>query len=382
MKITAETKSFVSAIQWTLKSFDSRDDKAFVALEVTEGGTASLSHSNATSYMKSNFQLLTSDLDGEEIVTIPLQGQFLQRLMGALSSASTCELNYDDNSLHLKNGAGKFTVPTFKAKISAEPELSELGSVDNVLFFDSLQRLSKLCDAASAGLFPALGVVDIKIDSDNEKIVLMATDRYALGEVVLDFTVGDQLEDLGDKTNLLLPVEYSTLIPPSKGEDSTTQLVFEPKLGKLGYKFTDGRIALFALKEVAPIAYAQLKDSADNNTNSVDVDTKLLQKAIAGISTLAWNETEVFMKITKDNVTISDENGTNDLAVEIDNSDFDDDVSVKFKRTVINDAFSPIATSKVRLKWADEIRSFVFQPLLDSGDPADNVFVLATIAIS
>ena len=108
----------------------------------------------------------------------------------------------------------------------------------------------------------------------------------------------------------------------------------------------------------------------------------MLQKAIAGISTLAWNETEVFMKITKDNVTISDENGTNDLAVEIDNSDFDDDVSVKFKRTVINDAFSPIATSKVRLKWADEIRSFVFQPLLDSGDPADNVFVLATIAIS
>lgn len=388
MKLTVDAKNFVEAISWVTKNYDSKDDKAYVALVVSEDGESYLSHANQTSYIKSRLPLVSVDFtgDNENEAALALEGKFLQRLASALGAATgTVELSKvlskTNTSLDVKSSHGKFTIPVVDSKIASAPEMTNLGEVDDNEYFDSIQRLAKLCDAVNAGYLPVLGTVDLKLDAEDGKLSMMATDRYALGEIVIDFTpdvaAGEILDDL---SNLLLPHENAQLVSPTKGLSTSITLVYEEEGKKFGYLFADGRVALFSLSNTSPLAYSDLKKAASSKTkSSMTVSTNDLKKAIGIVSSLAWEEDSVWLDISEDGeLVVSDSNQTNTLAVDSENVVTDSALRVKFIRPVINEAFSPVSTGKMNLKWADAGNAFILEPVLDDGTAVENVFVLAS----
>ena len=386
MKLTLDAKSFIEAITWTTKTFDAKDNAAYVAFVAKSDGTGHLFHANPTSFMKSPFQILDTEFEkGEDKkgeISLALEGRFIQRLASALGGVTgpievTKEALSATSSLEVKTSNGKFTIPLLAQKVASEPTIHELGEVDDREYFDALQRLSKLCDVANAGFLPVLGAVDIRLNSDDKEIVVMATDRYALGEITIPFEAEAAAEEyVAENGNILLPFEDATLIAPSKGLTSSTTLVHEPKGKKFGYVFGDGRVALFSLKDAEPLNYKRLKEKASESVkNSFQVDTNEFRKAIQTVSNLAWDETDVFFDITEDGLVVGDNHRTNKMSVTVDNLVIDQNYSVKFVRSVINEAFAPISTQKMNFKWLSEKSTFVLEPVLDDGTAADNVFV-------
>lgn len=388
MKLTVDAKNFVESISWVTKNYDSKDDKAYVALVVSEDGESYLSHANQTSYIKHRLPLMSVDFagDSDNEAALALEGKFLQRLASALGTATgsvelSKSLNKSNTSLDVKSSHGKFTIPVVDSTIAAAPEMTNLGEVDDNEYFDSIQRLAKLCDAVNAGYLPVLGTVDLKLDAEEGKLSMMATDRYALGEIVIDFTpdaaAGEILDDL---SNLLLPHENAQLVSPTKGLSTSITLVYEEEGKKFGYLFADGRVALFSLSNTSPLAYSDLKKAASSKTkSSMTVSTNDLKKAIGIVSSLAWEEDSVWLDISEDGeLVVSDSNQTNTLAVDSENAVTDSALRVKFIRPVINEAFSPVSTGKMNLKWADASNAFILEPVLDDGSAVENVFVLAS----
>lgn len=386
MKLTLDTKSFVEAVTWATKTFDQKDNAAYVAFVVNKDGSAHLFHANPSSFMKSPFQVLDSEFDKGELtkdsLSLALEGRYLQRLAGALSGGSGPLEVYrdtlsDNASLEVKTTNGRFTIPLLAQKVAAEPSIVELGEVDDREYFDALQRLSKLCDSANAGFQPALGAVDIKLEVEGKQIVVMATDRYALGEITVPFEPSDDATAYVEENgNILLPFEDATLISPSKGLTSSTTLVHEPKGKKFGYVFGDSRVALFSLKDAEAIPYKKLKERATASVkNSFQVDANEFRKAIQTVSNLAWDEPDIFFDITEDGFVIGDSHRTNKMSVQVDNLTIDQSYSVKFVRSIINEAFAPVSTQRMNLKWLSEKSTFLLEPVLDDGTPVDNVFV-------
>jgi DNA polymerase III sliding clamp (beta) subunit (PCNA family) len=388
MKLTVDAKNFVESISWVTKNYDSKDDKAYVALTVSEDGEGYLSHANQTSYIRGRLPIASVDFssDSESSAALALEGKFLTRLASALGAATgnvVLSKNLDKKSaaLDVKSSHGSFTIPLVDAEIAAAPDMTNLGEVDDNEYFDSIQRLAKICDAVNAGFLPVIGTVDLRLDAEEGKLVMMATDRYALGEIVVDFTpdasAANILEDL---SNLLLPHENAQLVSPSKGLSTSITLVYEEEGKKFGYAFADGRVALFSLSNTNPLAYSDLKKAASSKTkNSVTVSTTDLKKAIGIVSSLAWEEDSVWLDITENGgLVVSDLHKTNTIAVDSDGLTVDKDIRVKFIRPVINEAFSPVSTGKMNLKWADSANAFILEPVLDDGSVVENVFVLAS----
>jgi DNA polymerase III sliding clamp (beta) subunit (PCNA family) len=208
----------------------------------------------------------------------------------------------------------------------------------------------------------------------------MATDRYALGEISFDFAPTDDCAEFVEKyPNMLLPFDSATLISPSKGNESTVELMFSEQAGdKYGYRFSDRKLALFSLKNAEPLTYAALKTNAESKIeNSVKVSTKELQKAINIISTLAITENEIYLEISDNSFVVHDSSKSNKLKVQSEDNKVAEKVTIKFIRSVLTEAISPVSTEKVALKFGDQNSAFIFIPVLDTGTEVDNVFVLA-----
>lgn len=389
MKIKIKTQNFVDAINWSTKNFDLKNDKAYVSMTVKENGTGMLSHENTSSYFNAPFDVSEIDLDNKEEINLALEGAFLTRLSSALTGDTgevTLEKDFSDMDapLKVKSTSGKFTIPTLNAKVKKTPEVKNIGEVLNTDFFDSLQRLSKLCDTKNAGLLPILETIDITLNKDDEdsdaNITMMATDRYSLGEISVKFSPdSNNNEFLDESPRFLLPYEVAVLINPSKDGAETIRLVNEPKSKKFGYSFDDGKLALFALKDASPLEYSSYKELGKKQSEKkITLKVADLKKAINVVSSLAWTEGNIHLEFSEESgLVVSDTNGTNRLSVETEELVTTENEKVNFVRTVINEAFSPISTEKMNLRWTDANKPFLLEAVLDDGTVADNVFVIA-----
>lgn len=399
MKLRIDTKSFVDAVAWTTKNYDAKDDRAYVALSIDENGSGYLSHTNPTSYMKSNYTVLEVDFDGDEVkeAQFAVDGKFLKTLAKAVSQSNgdvviSKNLKSAKTALEVKTSSGKFTLPLLDSVVGKAPKVIEIGEVDDNEFFDMLIRISKLCDTNTAGSSMFTGAVDFGFDVKNDKVKLFATDRFALGEVVLEFSANEENADDEVVSELisnhaLLPYSNAVLVPPSKGVSTSVSIIAESaKNGakRLGYAFPDGRIALFSLLDATPFPSVEpmKKKALDTVEYSITVSKSSLINAINVVSSLTWGEDHIYLNISDKGLTITDTNKSNSLAVEHSDLDYSDSETyqAKFLRATINESFSPVSTNNVRLKWGSESNAFVFEPVTEDGETVENVFVMSVLA--
>lgn len=400
MELKIDIKSFVNAVTWVTKNYDGKDDRAYVALSINENGIGAVSHTNSTSYMKSDYDVLDVNFDGDEETEahFAIDGNFLRKFSKAIGNNSgelilSKKLNAKRTSLEAKTNSGKFTLPLHDAKVVKAPKISEIGEVDDNEFFDMLIRVSKLCDTNTSGASMFTGAVDFGFDTKDSKVKLFATDRFALSEVVLEFTPATNddddeydIEDLLSK-NVLLPYDKAGLVTSTKGVSTSVSIIAENGVNgilRLGYSFPDGRVALFSLLDAAtfPSVDSMKKKALDSVEYDITVAKSELMSAISVVSSLAWDEEHIYLTISKDGLVVSDSNDTNSLKVEHSNLNYSEKNAyrAKFLRATINESFSPVTTSDIALKWGSDSAAFVFEPITEDGNKVENVFVMSVLA--
>lgn len=407
MKLKLDAKSFVDSIAWVTKNFDAKNEKSYVKLSIDEEENEYyMSHGNINSYMKQNFTVIKSSFaeDEEKSVSLAMDGKFLSRLAGAIPSSGEVVLSKDLNSkqtsLFVKSTIGSFTIPLLTSTPVDDPDFVYLGEVNDNEFFASLSKISKVADTKNSGSQTFVGAVDLsfkKLEEEGEsQINLFATDRYAMSGISLEFSP-NEIEDEDEKEiadklfskNFLLPASYASMVAPSKGlVTDITLIVEENKYGSLrfGYSFPDGRIALFSLLDAQ--TFPNIDKVRDNFFNSVDsyviVPTAEIESGIRTISSLAWEDEDVFFTITNDEFTISDRAEKNKISVSISEINLpeeateDNPIVVKFMRSVMNSALSPVSTSKLKFGWNnDEKPLFTLSSVTEDDKVLDTMFSIA-----
>lgn len=376
VKFKMSSKDFIDSVNWVTKNYGN-NEKSHVVMELNKEGKGSMFHENSSSYMKNDFQAFEVELKEDQ--QLALDGHFLKRLTAAVKSSGVMDFSLDKNSsgLNVKTDTGDFTVPIVNVSIPPEMKIKTLGEVDDNEYFNSLQRLSKLCINKDGGYFPALETVDLQFNIKDKKLIMMATDRYTLGEISLSFEPSENAKEyFNDHPHIFLPHSAAALISSDKSNLTSVSIINGKRGDKYGYSFANGKVALFATKDVNGIEYEKLKKTAiENAKNELVVSTDELKKALNIVSSLAWEENVIYLRIREDSLIVSDTNKTNTLDVSVDSVVTDKDYVIKFVRSVINEAFHPISTEKVKISWKNEKSAFVFTPLLDNGKEMDNVFV-------
>lgn len=384
MKLVLDTKSFVEAVNWVAKTLDNKDDKSYIALVVNADGIGYLSHTNGLSYIKSEIKVDSIELEkGEDEVKLALNAPFVKRFASTLRDRSapltfTKDLSDPRTSLTVTRPQENYTIPLLEARVGTEPKYEIIGSVSDGEYFDALTKLAKLTDPVNAGVIPVIGTVDLKLDAAEKTITIMATDRYALGEIILPYSPEAGAEFYNDAKNLLLAEDRASLIAPSKGKVDSVELIYEAKSQKFGYNFPDGRIVLFALSTADPLSYGAIKTKSADTKGSALLSVTELRNAISSISSLAYDEMSIILNFTKKGIVISDTKETNTVRVNVEEIEgLEETLQVQFTRSILNEALGPVATNRVRFKWKDAKSAFIFEPVFDDDTAAENVFLLA-----
>lgn len=385
VKLSVDPKAFTEALQWASKTLDQKDDKAFLVFSVNENGSSSLSHMNDSSLMKSNLDIESSE-NLEKDLNIRLSGPFMSKMTPALKQMKdeiTLEFEEENpKNIIIKGSNSRFNVPIKSGGAVKEPETELIGSVNEKELFSYFKELSSICDANNAGSMPALGAVDVHFEEkdDSFNLRVMATDRYSLGIVNLAFDPSEKFEEDFKDNHYLLPHTSTSLIAPSKSTDDQVELLYDREGHKFGYRFIDGREALFALMHVKPITYENIrKKSLELVKYKAIVDKKELQRAMSIMSALSWDDDSIHWTMDKDKVfNIHDLNADNTMQIEAEEFEADKSVNVHFVREIIVESLGPIMTNKIMIEWGESTAPIIIKPILDNGKESEDVFVLAS----
>lgn len=387
MKIRVHASDFASAASWATKSYDSKDSKSYVALEV-EDGRVSLRHLNQSSFLSSPMPVESVEYD--EDFTVALDGQSLQKIGAAVAKA--------DEEIRLERQDGKktapvvvrtsnsmFTIPTINVDVATAPSLTKVAEVNDAQYFTTVSRLSKLCSPTSAAAGAGTDAVSIRFGDDN--LTLMATDSYALGEVVLDYDAEDGYADTLGATALLLPQSSANAIAASKDAEGTVELVFDKTNKKFGYRYTDGRVAVFGLDQATPIEYADMKRNIlDSVEHELRLSTADFRKAVTTVASLSMDETDVVITVdgAKKVAFVSDSKGRNKIALTADKKaiTIDDKVEMSFMTHTIASSLHPILSQTFSFNFSDADTPCVLHPILESGDLDEETFAMAMPNVS
>lgn len=400
MELDFNVKSFVDAVSWVTKSYDSKESRSYVKLYVNEEGLAFLSHSNANSYMKRDVALNSVSFEGDDVTeaSFAIDGAFLKSFANAIAKSESLLISKDlssvKTSLNVKTTIGKFTISLLDSKMTSEPTIVEIGEVDDNEFFDTLTRVSRVCDSEGDTMGSFLSSVDVGFDSEENNITVFATNRRIFTKALLSFTANTELDESAKEiveSHILLPSVSASIIPATKGLNSSVTLVCEDSDNdaiRFGYSFPDSRVALFTLSGATPLKSVAVFDKQiENVDNSMIVDTGEFRSAIRTISSLVPNEDKIYFSFTKNGLYVTDSSKSNSIHVTHDVSEYEGEFRLLANRDEINIAFNPISTGSMKLVWSgadDEGRSTAkilgFIPVTEDGVASKNAYTLAALS--
>lgn len=399
MKFKIEPKSLADTVAWAVQNYDAKDSQSYVALTVEkDSGKASLTHVNRASHMKAPLaitELVFEENEVEDSYSIPLDGPYLKNLAAVVKRMGIDELTFSKNltkkndPLKLKGDKQNFTVPVLMVETQKTPKLTVLGETADLDFLSAIQRLAKLCTLASADAGAATGAVAVHFGE--KKLTLMGTDSYSLGEIIVDYTPNQEnLEEFAEKTVnesiVLVPRTAALTVKPSKVPTDMIELVYDYKSKKFGYRFDDGRIALFSLDQSTPTIYEALKNSVvEASTSYLDLELQELTRAIEAIASLSPEEVDVNIHIfggkKKKKFSVSDTRKSNVIELEVSSMNFEGELNVSLFRDVIGKSLIPLYSGAIRMFFADEnAQMIVLRKLREDGKIDKNIFSLAVIA--
>lgn len=393
MKTTIETSSFTEAVAWATKNYDAKDDRAHVGFVMNADGSGYLVHLSETAYRKAPLRAVSVEMeDGKDSIALSLDGKYLQRLSSALGrNLGELEITASGDSvksLNITSTFGDFTVPVYTYPLAKLPEVVTLGEVSETEFLDGMQRIAKLSDGDTSGSMPVLTAIDVRFHPEDKKVTMMGTDRFALGEMEFDYapstdTKADEILVVndGESRSFLVPANIAATVAPEKGSSNNVAFVFDVDSEKVGYEFPDGRVALFSLIAGKPFKYAGMLDTSKESVeHSLIVNLNELKKAVGAVSSLAWDETHIWLKIQEGgkSITVADDHSKNTVETQIDVLETDEDLNVNFHRTTLGKAFNALSSAQIQFSWGgtSERRHIIVQPVIADGAVDESATIL------
>lgn len=373
MKLKADSKSLSDAISWATKNYDKRDSGAQVLLEVRADGNCTLSCFGET-FLSSRFDVTSVDLSNErknqEIVSYPLDGQFVQRLSATLPKKGEVLISSSASSLNIATPNGRFTAPVLSNRPKKIPETRYLGEVDDNVFFALMQRLARAC-STEEGSNPALNSVDLGFEN-NDTLRMFSTDKYAMVESRIDFSPADDNSKSAVMSEgyALVPHRQASMISPTKGITAPVSIIEEVVSrgsGRFGYEFGDGRMVLFPLldaKRTAPATIESIKSTNEKTVKySVTAPLKELVSAVRTVANLSWEENDIKLTGKGDSIYVSDLGERNKIKVQLADGEFDDEefYQKSFVITVLLGALTSLTSEYVRIGCGPN--AYIFNPV-------------------
>lgn len=383
MKLITDTKSLVESITWATKTMDQNTQ---VVLDVNEDGEAFLTYSAPQSYMRAPLPLSEAkDVDDE--VRAPLDGSLLRQLIPAFNQVSgDVELSFTGEGTSkvlkvksLSYASTHFSVAMYSSRVPAAPSVVKIGETSDAEYFDYIARLANFCDPSNEAAYPAVGSVDISFNREDNKLTMMATNRWSLAEIALDFDSEEDADEELFGKHFLVPAGSAAMVSPTKGSLDNVEIVYDETNQKYGYRFADGRIALFGLTDARPTPYARTKENASQNVElEATVDLQTLDNTIKTLSGLPWAEGSIFWTVTDSKFEIHDKSRDNVMEIDAStNLEEGTSAELAFVSYVVRTAFKAARTKRVKLKWGEEFSHVVIVPVLDDGSDATDVFAFA-----
>lgn len=384
MNITIETSAFTEAVSWVTKNYDAKNDGSYVGFVMDSDGKGHFSHLSETAYRKVPITASSVEFDDGEQLEVALDGKYLQRLSSTLGKAlGNIEISFvgdEVKSLEITSTFGEFTVPVYTKKPVPTPEVTNIGEVSENDFLDGMQRVAKLTESDGNSSLPAITAIDLRLRPEDGKLTIMGTDRFALGEIEFDYNPSPDkaaeevltVNEKGVSRSFLIPAAVAATVAPEKGSSDLVALVYDNENEKVGYAFSDGRIALFSMIFGDTLEYSSLLQGAlDGVEHSVVVDLGAFKKAVGAVSSLAWDETHIWLDIdsAKKVLTAQDNYKKNSVPTTIDAASGEESLRIQFHRATLGKALNAVASSQINISWGGEERmlKFVLQPVIAEG---------------
>lgn len=292
MKYRTNREDFANATAWVARQLPNRPPTPIMAgiLIKAEGNTLTLA---GFDYETSTQVTVSAEIDIEGSIVV--SGKLLADITKSLPS-KPLDASMDGNTLTLKCGASKFTLPTMS--VEDYPTLPVLpvnsGSVDADVYAQAIAQVS--IAAGRDDTLPMMTCVKVEIEGD--KITLAATDRFRLAIRELTWTPGPYV---AEQLSALIPAK--TLTDTAKSvTGSDVALAIGGDSGLFGF-IADGRQVTTRMVDSEFPKFRQLIPAQHDSLAVVEIGP--LVDAVKRMSVVAERGAQVRLAFDGETVTLS-----------------------------------------------------------------------------
>lgn len=377
MKFKVNSQDLVNMLKVATKGYDRGDDSSFVCMEIEENEMKVVSR-RATSYFSGSVAISNLEMDEDEPHVHYIDGEVLKKLSGIFPAAPIpieFSVNKSSRGFTAKYTGNKFILPIVSDTTPVKrPATNNLGLIQGHEFMDTLNSLLKIVDSDETSQEHPSSCLHLTFNS--EQVQSMATDRYAIAELTKPFD-GDA-EYFAKEEDAVFLIKHSQAMLLSKAITPAEVLTLVASNEYFGYIDGDGNMSLVARTSMDPLNYASLKAIAGADHNIV-LEVSDLRNALSTISKLSFEKSfeknSVIMNLNAEDKSCTVSSVTGDIiSVGVESMDIDEDLTINFIRTVLQEALIPVNTNLVRLEWPDNKAIYSFVPTSDNGDE-EGVFI-------
>lgn len=302
MKI--DGKELARAIEWVGHKVDKRTNNEYISMVITDKGEVSLSRYMSMFYFKTPLHATNVDT---EATKVHMNATVLLNSVRAIKAHHDIDIIISENNVRLVTKTMNITVPTSSGVHRTPKETTVIGGVSAPEYFTTLNKISVLCETGLPDTNQQLESVNIIFNNDT--MTMYATNRYVLGKASLNYQPKQTA-----RTITLLPHEYASMIKATQAGTGEVELVTETSSGKFGYRFDDGREALFSTydsEEGEELILVKMSDTATAfKDNTTVLPLSEMKEKIGIIDSLSYDTMHVVVEADSDQLVLSNDQKT------------------------------------------------------------------------
>lgn len=214
-------------------------------------------------------------------------------------------------------------------------------------FISKLSGISRLVSSDVSDEGQPTSCVHISFTKD--KIKLMGTDGYTIGEIQIPYTLES------DEQTILVPVDQVSLLSRTFGGGEDISLIFTDT--KFGYTDEKGIVSLVSKSSLQPIPYEPVKARVSDD-RTITIDSEDLKRSISALGKLAPISDSITMTVDGDEISLVNINEDVMKFDRISGTSPEDEIT--FSRNRLN-TIENLLSPTVRLSWSDETAGRIVQ---------------------
>lgn len=372
MKFRVERDDLANAVTWAARALPTRPSIPTLSGLLLHAEDSALSISG---FDMENASKAAVDAAVDEAGSTLVSGRLLADISKSLP-AKPVVFTLEGNRVEVQCGRSSFVLPTLP--VNEYPQLPEMpdpvGSLSGANFAHAVAQA-----AVAAGRDDTLPMLlGVRVEIDDNKVTLAATDRYRLA--VREFTWTPL--NPGFTGNALVPARVLADAAKQLVQADEVRIAYAPETsgeGLMGFE-GEGRTTTTRLLDGEFPKYRQLLP--DQTDTLATVSTAELVEAVKRVSLVAERNTPVKLNFTDGEVSLRAGSGDEAQASESVECKIDGEpIEIAFNPAYLLDGLGAVATEEVNIAFTNSTRPAVLTPTTNT--PADNYqYLLMPVRLS